>query len=52
MLVVDQWKYMSSGANDDDITTDVTRRSEMITRIVNVCDQKDAHSGERVILVR
>jgi hypothetical protein len=46
-LEVDEWTDLSRGANEDDIATDVRRRGESITRIVNVYDQKNTHSGER-----
>jgi len=46
-LVVDERTDLSRGANNDVIVTDVRRRGEKITRIVNVCDQKDTQSGER-----
>jgi hypothetical protein len=46
-LVVDERTDLSRGANDDVIATDVRRRGEKITRIVNVYDQRDGQSGER-----
>jgi len=46
-LVVDEWTDLRRGANDIVIGTEVTRRGEKITRIVNIYDQKDAWSGER-----
>jgi len=46
-LVVDERTDLRRGANDDVIGTEVTRRGEKITRIVNIYDQKDARSGER-----
>ena len=46
-LVVDEWTDLSRGANDDGIATDVQRRGEKITRIVNIYDQKDVQLGER-----
>ena len=46
-LVVDEWTDQSTGANDNVIATDVRRRGEKITRIVNIYDQKDTRSGER-----
>jgi len=46
-LLVDERTDLSRGANDDVIATDVRRRGETITRIVNVYDQKDTQSGER-----
>jgi hypothetical protein len=46
-LVVDEWMDLSSGTNEDVTANDVRRRGERITRIVNVFDQKNTHSGER-----
>jgi len=46
-LVVDERTDLSRGAHDDVIVTDVRRRGEKITRIVNVYDQRDTQSGER-----
>jgi hypothetical protein len=46
-LVVDERTDLSRGANEDVIATDVRRRGERITRIVNIYDQKNTHSGER-----
>jgi len=46
-LVVDERTDLTRGANEDVIATDVRRRGERITRIVNVYDQKNTHSGER-----
>jgi len=46
-LVVDERMDLSRGANDNVIATDVRRRKETITRIVNVYDRKDTQSGER-----
>jgi len=45
--VVDERTDLGRGGNEDVITTDVRRREERITRIVNVDDQKNTHSGER-----
>ena len=45
--MVDERTDLSRGANDDVIATDVRRRGEIITRIVNVYDQRDGQSGER-----
>jgi len=45
--VVDERTNLSRGANEDVIATDVRRRGERITRIVNVYDQKNSHSEER-----
>jgi hypothetical protein len=46
-LVVDEQTDLSRGANEDVIATDIRRRGERITRIVNIYDQKNMHSGER-----
>jgi len=45
--VVHEWTDLSRGANDDVIATDVRRRREMITRIINIYAQQDTQSGER-----
>jgi len=45
-LVVDEWTDLSRGANDVVIATDVRRRGQKITRIVNIYDQKEARLGE------
>jgi hypothetical protein len=42
--VVDERTGLNKGAKDDVIVTDVRRRVETITRIVNVYDQKDTQS--------
>jgi len=44
--VVDERTVSSRGANDDVIVTDVRRRGENITRIVNIYDQRETQSGE------
>ena len=46
-LVVDERTDLSIGANADVIATDIRRRGERITRIVNIYDQKTTNSGER-----
>jgi hypothetical protein len=45
-LVVDQQTDLSGGANNKVILTDIRRRGEKITRIVNVYNQKDTQSRE------
>jgi hypothetical protein len=50
--VVDERTDLNRGANDDVIATDVRKRGEQVTRMVNIFDRKDARSGEREILVR
>jgi hypothetical protein len=45
--VVDERTDLSRGENEDVIATDVRRRGERQTRIVNVYDQKNTHSGQR-----
>jgi len=47
-LVVDEPTDISRGANDDVFVTAVRNRGETITRIVNIYDEKDTHSGERL----
>jgi hypothetical protein len=46
-LVVDETTDLRRAANDDVITTDVGRRGEKITTIVNIYHHKDARTGER-----
>jgi len=48
-LVVDEQTELSIGDNDDVIATDVKRRGENITRIINIYNQKDTQSGERPV---
>ena len=45
--MVDERTDLSRGANDDVIATNVRRRGENITRIVNIYDQEDTQSRER-----
>jgi hypothetical protein len=45
-LVDDEWTDLSRGANYDDIASNVRRRGEKITIIVNIYDQKDLRSEE------
>jgi hypothetical protein len=45
-LVVDEQTDLSRGAQDDVMVTNVGRRGEKRTRIVNVYDQRDMQSGE------
>jgi hypothetical protein len=47
-LVVDEHTDVSRGANNEVIVTDVRRRGENITRIVNIYDQRDTQTGERL----
>jgi hypothetical protein len=51
-LVVEERTDLSRGANNDVIATDIRRRGEKVTRIVNIYDQKDSQSGERERLAR
>jgi len=44
--VVDERTDLSRGSNEDVISTDVRRRGERITTIVNFHDHKNTHSGE------
>jgi hypothetical protein len=46
--VGDDLTDLSRGANDDVIATDIRKRGEKITRIVNVYDQRDGQLGERL----
>jgi len=46
-LATDKWTDLSRGANDDDMVTDVKRRGEKMTTIINVYDQRDVQTGER-----
>ena len=39
---------LGRGANDDVTFTDVSRRGEMIMRMVNIFDQRVTQSGERL----
>jgi len=45
--VVDERTDLSRGAKDNVIATDIRRRGERITRIINVYDQSNTLSGER-----
>jgi len=49
-LVVEEGSDTSSRANEDVIVTDVRRRGEYKTRIINIHDQMVMHSGERLTL--
>jgi hypothetical protein len=40
-LVVDEWTYLSRGANQDGIAPEDRRRGERITRMVNHYNQKN-----------
>lgn len=44
--MVDERIDLSRGANNDVTATDVRRRGEKITRIVNIYDPRDGQSGE------
>jgi len=46
-LATDERTHLSRGANDDVMVTDVRRRGENMTRIINVYDQRDVQTGER-----
>jgi len=48
-LVDDEPTDGSGGANDDVIATDASMRGERITRIINVYDHQNSHSGERPV---
>ena len=47
-MVFDERTELSRSANEDVIASDVRRRGESITRIVNVYDEKNAYSGVRL----
>jgi len=47
-LATDKRTDLSRGANDDVIVTDVQRGGEKMTRIINVHDQRDVRTGERL----
>jgi len=46
-LATDERGDLSMGANDNVIVTNVKRRGEKMTRIINVYDQRDVQTGER-----
>jgi len=46
-LATDKRPDLSRGANDDVMLSDIKRRREMLTRIINVYDQRDIQTGER-----
>jgi len=46
-LATDKPTDLSRGANDDVMVTDVKRRGEKITWIINVYNQRDVQTGER-----
>jgi hypothetical protein len=46
-LATDERTDLSRGANDDAIVTDVKRRGEMMTRVINIYDQRDVRPMER-----
>jgi len=46
-LAVDNWTDLSKDANDVVIVTDVRKRGENVTRIINVHDEHETHSRER-----
>jgi hypothetical protein len=48
-VVVDQQTDLSRDANEDIIATDVRRRGERITRMVNIYNQKNMDLGERPV---
>ena len=47
-LVVDERMDLSKGANNDVTVTNLRRRGEKLTRIVNIHDQEDMQSGGRL----
>jgi len=46
-LATDERTDLSRGANNDVMVTDVKRRAEKMTRIINLYDQRDEQSTER-----
>jgi hypothetical protein len=46
-LATDERTDLSRGANDDVIVTDVKRRGEKMTRVINIYDQRDVRTRER-----
>jgi hypothetical protein len=46
-LATDEQTDLSRGANDDVIVTDVKRRTEKMTRVINIYDQTDLRTRER-----
>jgi len=46
-LATDELTDLSRGMNDDVVVTDVARRGEKMTRIINGYDQRGLQTGER-----
>jgi len=46
-FTTDQLTDLSRSANDDVMVTEIKRRGEKITRIINVSDQRDIQTGQR-----
>jgi len=46
-LAADERTDLSKGANDDVIVIDVKRTGEKMTRMINICKQRDVQTGER-----
>jgi len=46
-LATDEWTHLCRGANDNVIVTDVMRRGEKMTRVINIYDQRDVQTRER-----
>jgi len=46
-LATDEWTDLSKGANDLVMVTDLKRRGERMTTIINIYDQSDVQTGER-----
>jgi endonuclease/exonuclease/phosphatase (EEP) superfamily protein YafD len=46
-LATDERTNLSRGTNDDVIVTDVKRRGEKMTRVINIYDQRDVRTRER-----
>jgi endonuclease/exonuclease/phosphatase (EEP) superfamily protein YafD len=43
----DEWTNLSSGANDNVIVTDVKRRGEKMTKVINIYNQRDVRTRQR-----
>ena len=50
-LAKDERTYLNRGMNDKFMVTDVKRRGEKKTRIINVYNQRDVKTGERRAMI-
>jgi len=48
-LATDERTDLSRGTNDDVIVTDVKRRGEKTTMVINIYDQREVHTRERQV---